>query len=246
MLVRHIRAALGKSNPWDIVKYRSTSVTFKNGRRLNIRDEPADHSVVHQVFVSRDYDLSFFKQADSLLATYESLFKPLIIDCGANIGASSVWFAEAFGKAEIIAVEPDPANLKVLRSNVSERIEVVAGAVAGKSGEVSLFDPGQGGWAIRTVPGRGVPAYTVQELVENSAAAPFILKIDVEGFESDLFKNPCEVIQAFPLVIIELHDWMLPGDANSRPFLAWHAQHDRDFVFRGENVFSFRNERSRR
>lgn len=44
-----------------------------------------------------------------------------------------------------------------------------------------------------------------------------------------------------PLMIVELHDWMLPRTANSANFLKAVAARNRDFVFRGENVFSIRN-----
>ena len=49
------------------------------------------------------------------------------------------------------------------------------------------------------------------------------------------------MIDRFPVVIIELHDWMLPHSASRRPFLQWRASRDSDFVYRGENVFSFSN-----
>ncbi|MFL6694040.1 MAG: FkbM family methyltransferase, partial [Ramlibacter sp.] len=66
-------------------------------------------------------------------------------------------------------------------------------------------------------------------------------KIDIEGFEANLFSANCEWIDLFPLLIIELHDWLLPRQGNSRAFLREIAQRDRDFVFRGENVFSISN-----
>ena len=43
---------------------------------------------------------------------------------------------------------------------------------------------------MRTVPGDDVRTYFVDELVAASDATPLILKIDIEGFESDLFTNP--------------------------------------------------------
>ncbi len=73
------------------------------------------------------------------------------------------------------------------------------------------------------------------------ARTPFILKIDIEGGEADLFDDEPEVFARFPVLIIELHDWMLPRGGTSRPFLRWHAAQDRDFVHIGENVFSLCN-----
>jgi hypothetical protein len=67
---------------------------------------------------------------------------------------------------------------------------------------------------------------------------PFLIKIDIEGFESDLFSANTEWVDCFPVIIIELHDWMLPGDCNSRNFLQAIAGRSRDFILRGENVVS--------
>jgi hypothetical protein len=44
------------------------------------------------------------------------------------------------------------------------------------------------------------------------------------------------------VLVIELHDWMLPRAANSGPFLREIAVRDRDFVYHGENIFSISNQ----
>jgi hypothetical protein len=49
-------------------------------------------------------------------------------------------------------------------------------------------------------------------------------------------------IDRFPLLVIELHDWLLPGQSTSRNFLREIALRDRDFVYRGENIFSIANQ----
>ncbi len=45
------------------------------------------------------------------------------------------------------------------------------------------------------------------------------------------------------LCIIELHDWLYPGEGTSGPFLRLCGQRDRDFIYRGENIFSVSNRR---
>ena len=67
--------------------------------------------------------------------------------------------------------------------------------------------------------------------------------MDIEGFEQDVFSGGTEWLDRFYVAVIELHDWMLPRKASSRPFLSAVAAHDRDFLFRGENVFSIPNRR---
>ena len=70
---------------------------------------------------------------------------------------------------------------------------------------------------------------------------PFIIKIDIEGFEEDLFSKNLEWVDLFPLLIIELHDWMLPKSSNSKNFLQAISKLNRDFVYIGENIFSISN-----
>jgi len=45
----------------------------------------------------------------------------------------------------------------------------------------------------------------------------------------------------FPVIIIELHDWLFPGKANSRNFFRAISDLNFDFVYRGENIFCFNN-----
>ena len=59
----------------------------------------------------------------------------------------------------------------------------------------------------------------------------FITKIDIEGFEDDLFSSNTDWIDDCLLLIIELHDWMMPKTANSNNFLKAISAKKRDFVY---------------
>ncbi len=68
---------------------------------------------------------------------------------------------------------------------------------------------------------------------------PYIFKIDIEGGEADLFNGNTDWMDKFPLIIIELHDWMLPFSGSSRSFIKAVAKYDFDLVHKGENIFLF-------
>ena len=70
---------------------------------------------------------------------------------------------------------------------------------------------------------------------------PFIVKVDIEGGEEDLFSGSTEWVSVTPVLIVELHDWLLTKSASSRKFLQCISQLDRDFVYIGEDVFSISN-----
>lgn len=212
-----------------------------------------DKGVIQQIFVNRDYDLTRLTRARDIAAEYERILQagntPLIIDCGANIGASPVWFARAFPKAKIFALEPEPHNYAILRKNCQEYSSIASerAAISCMDEAVYLEDHGQGDWGFRTTtrPTTGthsLPAYSIDTVVKRFPQSELLLvKIDIEGGEARLFESNYQWIERAMVIIVELHDWLMPGTANSRNCLRALSQHNRDFVFLGENVFSIRN-----
>lgn len=216
------------------------------GRKFFIRPSVADREVCRQVFLDREYSISGMARAGELMAFYNACSNPLIIDAGANIGAASVWYALTYPRATIVAIEPGRDNFELLKKNTKSFPSVISvnAAIASVSGTLFLCDSGQGAWGYRTASqpsgdSYSVPSMTIEELlalVPNRT--PYIFKIDIEGAESELFSRPPAQLGSFPMIAIELHDWMLPKEANSCNFLRWHVDQKRDMVFRGENAFS--------
>jgi FkbM family methyltransferase len=175
----------------------------------------------------------------------------LILDLGANTGLSSLYFTKNYPTACILAVEPSPDNFEMLLRNTREHpnIRPVHAAVSNKDGAVKIVNPGVEEWAYQTESVEGdradaIPAYSVQSLMNMvTPCVPFMAKIDIEGFEDILFSSNTEWVKRFPVIIIELHDWMIPRKAISNNFLRAIAHYDRDLLFRGENVISLVNNR---
>ena len=170
---------------------------------------------------------------------------PLILDAGANIGASVTYFAQTFPRAHIAALEPARNNYAVLQANIAGLdVDARRAAIGSADGETSLVDPGEGEWGYRTDAdgaGERVSVVSATRLVAEKRAAgqvPFIAKIDIEGGEAELFSRDTAWVDLFPLLIVELHDWLLPRAGSARNFLRCIAERERDFVFLGENVFS--------
>lgn len=216
-------------------------------RQFHHRDTRADQGVIAQMFKNEDYSLRRLRRGEELKALGAAMARPLIVDAGANIGASVCWFALNFPRVHIVAIEPDPANFELLKRN-SEGLDVELhqAAIGARDGRVRLVDPGQGEWGYRTAAADdgAVPLISMARIVAEKQAAgytPFICKIDIEGGEADLFTPPTDWVDPFPLMMVELHDWLMPGQGTSRSFLQCVAARDRDFIHIGENIFSIRN-----
>ena len=213
---------------------------------LNARDE-TDLYVMRQIFDNNDYGFEKLSRQDELQAHYENIIAqrlvPLIIDCGAHCGIATKYFSETYPRARIVALEPDPSNFEAAQKNNNQgNISILCAAVGNSDGFGNL-DRNDGSWAHR-VHGdeRGkTKIISINGILADECrlgANPFIVKIDIEGFEENLFEKNTQWIDAFPVLIIELHDWMLPRSASSGNFLREIGKRNRDFAHFGENVFS--------
>jgi FkbM family methyltransferase len=225
-------------------------LTLPGGQKMSIRPRTTDLDVIRQVFQFGDYNLArHHAHYAAVLARYQSLLaegkEPIIIDAGANIGAASVYFAQLFPKARILAVEPEPQNAACCRSNCNgiAKINVHEAAIGSVGGSITLSNPAGEAWSPRSSRAEndeGIDIVTIEQLV---ASIPngvlFIAKIDIEGFESDLFKHNLDWIEQAQAIIVEIHDWMLPGKRTSKPLQQAMGMRDFELVISGENLIYF-------
>ncbi len=218
---------------------------------INIRNH-VDWFTLKQIFLDENYNLRRLKRINEIRNIYESILAnsqtPLILDVGANIGLSAKYFNIIFPNAKIIAVEPELENILQAKKNISNtNINLLSGAISCSNGAGRLTNNDAPNNAFRVIkdPAGNIPFYSIDTIIDDQKQqghVPFIIKIDIEGHESFLFEKNTNWVENFPLLIIELHDWMLPKKANSRNFLSVISKYDRDFVHHGENIFSISNE----
>ena len=173
---------------------------------IRIRPNTSDHAVFFQVFVHQQY---------RCLANISDV--DLIIDCGANIGLTAVYLLSLFPSARLVAVEPDPGNCAILKSNLAPyhgRYRAVPLAIWSHATGLVLSgaEPGSE-WHFRVrMPSKrespSVMATDIATLLEESAADRIsILKIDIEGAESVVFSsNYKSWIGKVDNLAVELHD----------------------------------------
>jgi FkbM family methyltransferase len=136
----------------------------------------------------------------------------LIFDLGANVGYASAYFLSRFKDCSVIAVEPDPGNFAQMQHNVApygSRVTTIEAAVWPRSERLDLDSRGLGKeWAVRVVPAEAgaVRSVTIPELIRMSDQDRVsLLKVDIEGAETELFQSCQEWLPQVDNLVIELH-----------------------------------------
>ena len=152
----------------------------------------------------------------------------LIVDAGGYIGTSAIKFCELYPEAKIITLEPSSENYKILLSNIKgyKNIYPIKSALVSSSNEkVNIRDRSTGPWGYTVVKNPSdqknsiviekVNTITLSEIVKKFDMNINILKLDIEGGEKDLFDNSKDEINQIEILIVELHDRIIPGCKSS-------------------------------
>ena len=118
-----------------------------------LRDSVSDHAMFWQCLVRCQYDFRRFPQSERLFARYREFVRqgerPLIIDCGGNIGLATLWLAKQFPEARVCTIEPETDNLEVLARNV-QRVRRSGRRAEGRGlGQAGRFADRQSGGRLR-------------------------------------------------------------------------------------------------
>jgi FkbM family methyltransferase len=259
-LVKSVRT-LGLMNGSAVFYYYGYHRLFRNAKwaprqiRISTLSKPvwlrpgvSDWIAMERIFLDREYDpistqhdkaMDLLK--DNILARGK---KPLIIDCGANIGLSSIWFAERFPGAVIAAIEPEPENFKILALNAKNypNILPIHAAISDKMAHVTLRNSNDTPWAWQTeeTDTGEVQTVTIPHVIGlDRDHALMAVKVDIEGFEVNLFRNATEWADDLPMIVFEMHDWMTPWSGSGHSFFSVLSKLKRDYLVQGENLFSY-------
>ena len=150
----------------------------------------------------------------------EALAPRTILDIGANIGVTSVYYSNLFPSARIVSVEPLQENFQLLQRNVAGlRVEAHNVGLGSVDGILELFPEAHsptnfGGYSAfasdsaRGPSGREVRAREVGGfLSEAGVELVDLVKIDTEGAEY-------EILTAFPVSVLSRVRWII-GELHS-------------------------------
>lgn len=158
-----------------------TTLRLREGPRLRFRPVTPtanDYGLAYEVFVHRWYDCP--RPIDRGAVR-------LIVDLGANVGFTPLYWTATYPQAEVIAYEPHPAHVAQCRANLAfnrggARVRLRAAAAGRHRGFLRLSDAGTSSAEVApAADGIDVP---VEDCLADLAGCPIdILKIDIEGGE---------------------------------------------------------------
>ncbi|GEM_PF-523393 len=204
--------AIGASNSYKLLfkarfKEGNQTLTIKKPipQHVELRGKTSDWWVFYQIYVCKEYP--FFQN-----------FTPTkIIDAGANIGITSIFYRDHYPDAEIIALEVDENNQHLLKKNLSNdaKTEILNCALWSSETQLSINNPTADNYSfqveedtegkIKGVSIKWILNYKKWNTID-------LLKIDIEGAEYFLFNEACDSwLNKVDIIIIELHERYQPG-----------------------------------
>ena len=167
-----------------------------------------------------------FTDSETFRGTYKSIFerhfyripvvieKPLILDCGANIGLATRYWLSKYPKAEIVAFEPDPKLFETLKRNCAEvpdaNVQLHCAAVWNKKTELVFQSTGvetgavQGAGTVESGDSIKVQAIDLAEFLDRRVD---FLKLDIEGAECDVIPSLDGKLEHVMAMYIEYHSY---------------------------------------
>ena len=161
----------------------------RSGHRVWLRPGTSDILLYRQVIIERQYDRLTLPGVRT------------IVDCGANIGLVSAYLLCKYPEARVVAIEPDPVNHALCLRNLEqfgERATVVRAALWGRPTTLAVVQsPQRGTWASTVAPRDGAGGTEAVEgldvpglLARFGLGTVDLLKIDIEGAETEVFAAP--------------------------------------------------------
>jgi FkbM family methyltransferase len=162
-------------------RYTRSEVNFNN-TVLAFNDNVALLGMLDEIYVRLNY--AFLTNND----------RPVILDCGANIGVGIAYFKKQCPNAEIYAFEPDGEAFRCLSENVERNnysnVHLYHNAVWVNNQELDFY--ADGSWGGGLFPKKGstsssrVKAIDISDFLEKPIE---FLKMDIEGAETEVIQH---------------------------------------------------------
>lgn len=178
------------------------TITLDGDVQITYRLNRGDIESIREVWVEEAYRLPVDLTPDT------------VVDLGANIGLTALWYAKRYRPSRVICVEPVADNARLARENLSTngvQAELLEAAVGPGDGRVAFHEArasnrgrmGQSGRRVRMVSMDTVLARIPEDVSID------LLKIDIEGAEEAVLKADLSWLRRVRSLIVEFHpEWV--------------------------------------
>lgn len=183
------------------------TVQMQDGTKLTYRLNRGDIQAIREIWLDEVY-----KPWPDRTGRYQ------LVDLGANIGFTSVYLARRLTLEYVVAVEPDPANARILRRNLDQNrvpAQVLEAAVGPTDGRASFRRDRDSNVGRLDAAGEiGVQVMSMPSVIEHlpNGARPTLIKVDIEGGEEELFSGDVSWLAHFDCLMAEFHPTLANTD----------------------------------
>jgi FkbM family methyltransferase len=201
-----LRFALNELRPREV----TASYRLREGEvSIVVRHHTPDVLVLDEVFSQREYE--FPPAVPEVLGKAASRLR--IVDLGANIGLFGAFVLTRYPDASIVAVEPDPANAAIhalaIEANATTHWTLVQAAAAATPGTMR-FISGDFTRSHAAQAGEDAIEVAAEDVLPRIRDADLV-KIDIEGGEWALLRDPRFAETEARAVVLEYHPENCPG-----------------------------------
>ncbi len=181
-------------------RYSKTTISLF-GKKIVVPDTLSFVWQFHEIFVEEYY--KFETKSPN----------PIILDCGANIGLSTLYFKRTFPDAIIYGYEPDESVFECLSFNIKsfgfKNVNLIKKAIWINNEGVSFFSEGADSSSIYSdKANKKVESVRLKEILMSLGNKIDFLKMDIEGAEVEVIKDCEEQINKIQNIFIEYHSFI--------------------------------------
>ncbi len=139
--------------------------------------------------------------------------EPRIVDCGANIGMSIIYFKKLYPAAKIIAFEPDKRIYDICQRNIQAfqlpEVELVNKALWSERTTLNFYAEGaDGGRLVQVGDNKNIVKVETDVLSGYLGQPVDLLKMDIEGAELEVLRESEKSLYNVERIFVEYHSFV--------------------------------------
>lgn len=182
-------------------KFQKTYAYF-HGTKLHIVDASTYLTLINEIFIDEIYKFN------------TNTSKPIIFDCGANIGLATIYFKSIYPDSIIYAYEPDPAIFETLKFNITscnfDNVNIINKAISNSEGYCDFVSEGSLSGMISADSKANlisVKTERLKNILRDFSKIDF-LKIDIEGHENIVIDDIISELPKVQNLFLEYHSFV--------------------------------------